>query len=137
MNLLGTVPLPMAISIVTSGGLTGVVILLWWVGMQRDNARFDAQVESEAKHREMVTQILAQHKEAVDEILTQYKADVSRVTGYYERNVELVERYEKLSDDLSDIIHLNTQVMTRLVESINNNMFCPAVRNAGPKRANS
>ena len=134
MNLLGTVPLPLAISIVTSGGLIGVVILLWWVGMQRDNSRFDAQVKSEQEHRELVAGMQAQHKEDVAEILKQYKADVGRVTGYYERNVELVERYEKLSDDLSDIIHLNTQVMTRLVESINNNMFCPVVREAGPQR---
>lgn len=123
MNLLGSIPLPVIYGIVSSLGVVGLVMIFWWVGMQRENARFDAQMKAQSEH-----------KDTVAEILKQYKADVDKVTAYYERNVDLVERYEKLSDGLSNIIHLNTQMMTRLVESINHNQFCPVVRQAGPRR---
>ncbi|MCF6265243.1 MAG: hypothetical protein L3J57_01705 [Desulfuromusa sp.] len=62
------------------------------------------------------------------------------VVDMYNSNVELVksyersvQRWEKHSDDLSSIIHLNTQMMTRLVEQIKNNMFCPIVREKGQR----
>jgi hypothetical protein len=56
------------------------------------------------------------------------------VTQYYNSNVELVERYEKLAGELSGIIHLNTQIQTRLVEKIDNNLFCPIIREKDPRR---
>jgi len=135
-NILSAIPLPLLYGIVSTLGMGGLVTVLWWVDGRRFSTIFARQQEAQHEHQESVTEILSQYKETVAEILKQYKADVNQVTTYYERNVELVERYEKLSDDLSGIIHLNTQVMTRLVESINNNMFCPVVRDAGPKRAN-
>ena len=36
----------------------------------------------------------------------------------YDSNIILVQNYEKLAADLSTIIHLNTQAMTRLVDRI-------------------
>jgi len=145
MNLLASIPLPVVYGIVSSLGVVGLIMIFWWVGMQRENARFEAQMKAQAEHKDTVTKILAQNKESlneilkqnketVGEILKQYKADVERVTNYYERNVELVQHYEKHADEQANIIHLNTQVMTRLVESINHNQFCPMVRQAGPKR---
>lgn len=92
-------------------GLPGLIVLFWYVDGRRISG-----IQSQTM-----------------EILSQYKHDVEKVTRYYERNVELVERYEKLSDELSRIIQLNTQIQTRLVDTIENNMFCPAVRKAGPR----
>ena len=137
MNLFGVfLPLPFAISLISSCGCLGLLFLFWLVWIMRNNARHDNQVESEREYRALIDKSLAQNKEAVDSILNQYKADVDKVTGYYERNVELVENYAKLADSLAEIIHLNTQIQTRLVESINNNRFCPVVRDAGPQRGN-
>ncbi|MFZ5774040.1 MAG: hypothetical protein ACOY3Z_00950 [Thermodesulfobacteriota bacterium] len=50
----------------------------------------------------------------------------------YENNVLLVKGYEKLASDLTSIIHLNIQAQTRLVEKIENNMYCPVIRERGP-----
>lgn len=98
-------------------GLPGVIFVIWWIDQRR------------------IASIQDDHREQVSLILAQYKEDVKKVSDYYNRNVELVERYERLSDDLSGIIHLNTQVQTQLVEKIQNNMFCPLVRDNGPKRS--
>jgi len=98
-------------------------MILWYLDSRRFSSMFMRQ--QEAQH---------EHQESVDKILNQYKDDVNKVTGYYERNVELVESYAKLAGELAQIIHLNTQVQTRLVDSINHNMFCPIVREAGPQR---
>lgn len=63
-------------------------------------------------------------------ILQRYREDVDQVKTFYEKNVELVKNYEKLSNDLANIIYLNTQAQTRLVDQITNNMY-PASRVKG------
>lgn len=94
-------------------GYPGLILIFWWVDGRR----------------------AALHQAQTEKILKRYKDDVDMVTRYYNANVELVEHYEKLSGQLSDIIHLNTQVQTRLVEKIDNNLFCPVIREKGPRRA--
>ena len=115
MGALAGLSVPHILIILNVLGLPGLLFVFWWV----DSRRMDAQQKK--------------HSKEIQAILSQYKDDVQKVTDYYERNVELVQRYEKLSDDLSDIIHLNTQVQTRLVEKIESNMFCPIVRENGPR----
>ncbi|KJR41907.1 hypothetical protein MCHI_002198 [Candidatus Magnetoovum chiemensis] len=50
------------------------------------------------------------------------------VIGMYTNNVELVKGYEQLSGSLQEIILLNTQKITELVEMVKNNNFCPIIR---------
>lgn len=50
------------------------------------------------------------------------------VVNMYNRNVDLVKAYEKVSDDLQDLVILVTQTMQTLVEHIKNNFFCPLNR---------
>ncbi len=121
-SVLAGITMPQIILIINLLGLPGLVVIFWYVGHQRQASlleKMDDQREA--------------HKDQVSEILKEYKADVNKVSVFYERNVELVERYEKHSDHLSGVIHLNTQVMTQLVESIKHNMFCPIVRERGPE----
>lgn len=124
-ELLAGISMPNAFLVINTLGLPGLIFLIWYV----DQKRF---AKSQVDHRIMVEKIQNEHRVTVAELLRNYKEDVDKVTRYYERNVELVERYEKLADDLSGIIHLNTQAQTRLVESIKNNMFCPVIREHGP-----
>jgi hypothetical protein len=42
----------------------------------------------------------------------------SAFVNKYENNILLVKNYEKLAGDLSTIIHLNTQAITRIVDRI-------------------
>jgi len=108
------VSMPQLIMIIQTLGIPGLVIVIWWV-----------------EHKKQI-KMQDDYRRTISEILREYKQDVNQVTRYYENNVDLVERYEKLADELSGIIHLNTQVQTHLVDSIKNNTFCPAVRKAGP-----
>lgn len=58
-------------------------------------------------------------KQQTDTILRQYKADMEQHSRDYNNNVELVKRYAELAGDLKEIITLNTQTITRLVDKFN------------------
>jgi len=49
-----------------------------------------------------------------------YRKRFEAVVDMYESNVRLVEKYEQTASDLKDVIILNTQTMTTLVEKIRN-----------------
>lgn len=51
-----------------------------------------------------------------------------RAMKMYDKNVRLVDGYSKLARDLHDVVVMNTQIMTRLVDSINSNQYCPSIR---------
>lgn len=51
-----------------------------------------------------------------------------KVVTMYKNNFKLVEDYAHLATDLHDVVIMNTQAMTRLVDSIKTNQYCPAVR---------
>ncbi|MCF6246906.1 MAG: hypothetical protein L3J69_06040 [Desulfobacula sp.] len=57
-------------------------------------------------------------KQQVDKTLSQYREDMLEQRKMYENNAELVKQYKSLAGDLKDIIILNTQAMTTLVERI-------------------
>jgi len=57
------------------------------------------------------------------------------VARMYENNVELLRTtqalgadYKEMARGLTDIITLNTETMTRLVDAVKTNQYCPAVR---------
>jgi len=74
---------------------------------------------------------MAANKEQFMAIINAQEKRFEQVAGFYEKNVYLVENYAKLTNDLADIIHLNTQMMTKLVEKIENNLFRPIVKEGG------
>lgn len=80
-------------------GLSGIVLMIWWVG-QRDTQK----------------------------ILTRYRDDMVEQREMYKSNAELVKRYINLCDDQKELVAMNVQAMTRLVNSIEDNKFCPMVR---------
>ena len=49
-----------------------------------------------------------------------YRKRFEAVVDMYESNVRLVQKYEQVASDLKDVVILNTQTMTTLVESIRN-----------------
>ena len=73
------------------------------------------------------------HIQHTNKIMDGYRKDVAAVAQFYKDNIVLVRDYARLSADLAGIIHLNTQIMTRLVEKVEHNMFCPVVREKGPQ----
>ena len=86
-------------------------------------------------HMRWVERIREEDRRRYEELLARYKADVDAVAEMYRNNVTLVEETQriarqasKLAEELAEIVHLNTQVQTRLVEKIDSNMYCPMVR---------
>jgi ABC-type transport system involved in cytochrome bd biosynthesis fused ATPase/permease subunit len=115
------ISIPFATLVVNVLGLPGLIFVIWHF----DAKRFAAQRE--------------EYKDHIAQILDQYKDDVTGIKKLYENNVDLCRNYEhatkqweKLDGDLAGIITLNTQILTRLVEKVDSNQFCPAVRKAGP-----
>ncbi len=103
-------------------GPLGLLVLLGWMNMR------------------WVDRQRIEERDRVDNVLSMYKRDVDQVSAMYRDNVSLVketqhlaQRVAQLAEELSSIVHLNTQVQTRLVERIDNNMFCPLVRAKGPQ----
>ena len=66
----------------------------------------------------LITVIWWVDKRKIDEILGQYNANMQEHRENYKANVSLVNKYEDLAGDLKDVITLNTQTMTQLVDRI-------------------
>jgi hypothetical protein len=89
-----------AIKILGNFGTIGLVILIWWV----DSRRYASLLDT---YRNDMTQILGRMKE-----------DTDKHWMMYEKNVSLVKDYAAIADNQQDIIILNTQAMTKLVERL-------------------
>jgi len=96
------------ISLITALGIPGLVVMLWYDYTRRtDKAN-------------------AEHCAMIDRVLTQYRDDVSQIRKMYENNAHLVEdynkamtRFERLFSEVINIVSLNTQTQTSLVDAIN------------------
>lgn len=107
-----------------------LVVVAPWVALFLVSRSLDRRA---ADHDKQSVTALAAIKEQFGATLEAHDKRFEGVVRMYENNAELVKGYEKLAGDLAGIIHLNTQVQTRLVEKIDNNMYCPAIREKGPK----
>lgn len=52
----------------------------------------------------------------------------AEVVQMYQDNVQLVKDTARVADGLQSIVVLSTQVMTRVDDKIDNNLFCPLMR---------
>ncbi|ACL05248.1 conserved hypothetical protein [Desulfatibacillum aliphaticivorans] len=121
MGILETIPASTIGVIVSLLGWPGLIFIVWYVDQRRIE-------KIQADNRKAHQDAMSEFKDTVNEILIEYKEDMARLARFYENNVELVTNYQKLANDLADIIHLNTQAQTNLVNAIQNNTFCPMVR---------
>lgn len=87
-----------------------VVLVLWFFNSRR------------------VDRLLQTYREDVQKTLGAYRASVDEIAQYYKDNVELVKSWERLADDITGIVSLNTRTMQRLVDRVESNWFCPAVK---------
>lgn len=115
-------------SVVSILGLPGLILIFWYTGNLRYDRERKEQAEREAtrdrQHAEEVAVLKAQHASVV----ALFDKRFEEVVRMYENNVLLVKGYERLAEDLTNVIMLNTQIQTRLVEKIDNNLFCPMVK---------
>ena len=105
----------MIVTVIQMLGLPGIVFLIWYYDRQRFT-----------KLSEMHGAELAQKDQHIADILSQYREDVSEIKKLYQNNAHLCGEYAKAQQSLEklylqtiDIVALNTQAQTRLVERIN------------------
>lgn len=98
--MLETVPVSFVVLVMNVLGLPGLIVVLWYFDMKR------------------IDSLVIKHQDDLKEVLNSYKKDVDAIAQMYRDNVSLVKGYEKLADDLTSIITLNTQTLTSLVEHI-------------------
>jgi len=90
-------------------------------------------------YRKDMAEVVAAAQKASTTQLEIYRADTQAIVKelgenqkqtaqFYKDNVELVKAYERVADDLSDLVSTNVQVLERLAGKIENNMFCPVAR---------
>lgn len=125
-------------SIITTLGAPGVILVflgapcLVMCFMYADHRRYErerleaakAEAAKQLEHQES----MAQQKEQWLTLVAQQDRRFEIVVKHYENNVVLVEGYQKLAGELAGIIHISTQVLTKLVEKIDNNLYCPMVK---------
>ena len=107
-------------------GGNGIILIFWYV----DHRRLDRQY---MEHRDEIQKMNDARDVSLRQVLDLHKQDFHAVASFYQSNVELVRNYEKLSNELMRIIELNIQVITQHSDYIKNNMFCPLIREKGPR----
>ena len=95
-----TISLQTVIGVLSQFGWGGIITLIWWYDAKRLR-------EQQARHKDDVTKIFAKYEHDMDELRRMYEA-----------NVELVRKYENVAGDLKDVVMMNTQAITRLVDYI-------------------
>jgi len=98
------------IDLVSNFGMGGLVLVLSWL------------------YQRQIDRILREEKKRHEELLGQYQRHFQEMKRMYENNADLVNRHLDISDDLKDIIVMNTQALTGLGDAIRSNEFCPLVR---------
>ena len=126
------------IILICMGGPSLVMAFMYADHRRYDRERLRTVKEDGVKHAKDISEKAladARHKEEKDAMEKQFMAIIAQqekrfeaVVKNYESNVLLVESYQRLSNELATIIHMSTQVMTKLVEKIDNNMFCPMIK---------
>ncbi|HHO49277.1 MAG TPA: hypothetical protein ENN06_12650 [Desulfobacteraceae bacterium] len=133
VELFGGATLTTIVAVVNLLGLPGLVLIIWSADQRRFNSwQMRAQEEraNEAKLRqEELAALKDQFVVAMDAAARQH----SEVIRMYENNVILVKNYEKISNELVGLVHISTQTITKMTEHIENNMYCPIIRDGGAR----
>ncbi len=98
------------VEFLTPLGLPGILLAVWYLNERSRSS------------------LLETYRQDQQALIQKYGEDVKEVRAMYERNVSLVQSYEELAKDLKDVVIMNTQAMTKALDSIENNQFCPHVR---------
>jgi len=113
-------PITYSVAILQILGLPGLIFIIWYF----DNKRFQRQEDLRKAEQQV--------------ILDQYRADVTEIKRLYESNSRLVDdctkafcRLDSIYEQVIDVVSLNTETQTKLVQSINQNQFCPIIRQKG------
>lgn len=109
------------IGVLSNFGTSGLFLFFMWLGYRRLH-------EQDATHQKETTEKDERHRKEIIEILAMYKGDMVEMRKMYESNVSLVKRFSEISEDLKEVVILNTQAWQKASDNIVQNQFCPHVR---------
>ncbi len=69
-------------------------------------------------HSKRQSDLLEAYRKDTHEVLQEYGRSVEKIGQYYKDNIILVKNYEKVTNDLHNVVLLNTQTMQRLCDKI-------------------
>lgn len=105
-----------------------IILWMYWASNRR-------QAELLETSNRKQTELLEVYRHDTREILKDYGDSLDKVTKFYGDNVQLVQGYERVAKDLHDVVVLNTTTIQRCCDLIQNNSYCPLVRDrAGVKQ---
>ena len=81
-------------------GPVGLILVFWYFGQQK------------------IDEVQRRADERAQGVMDRYATDMQEMRDMYVTNAALVKRYEELAGDLKEVVTLNTQAMTRLVDRI-------------------
>ena len=93
--------------------------------MSDQNERINTAV---TKQNERVNNVMLSFRDQVSELVHGQEKRFEAVVRMYENNIKVVEDYHNLAKDLTGIITLSTRTLEGLVQKIDNNQFCPMVK---------
>ncbi len=91
-------------------GPSGVVFLLWYWSDKS------------------ATKMLRIYREDTMQWRREQEMALGEVRQMYIANVDLVKDYRSIANSLQDVVMLNTQTITRLCKTVEDNQYCPMVR---------
>lgn len=103
-------PIKTALDVLSNFGIGGLVLILSWL------------------YQRQIDRILRETKKHHEDLMNQYRQHFEALKRMYENNAELLKRHQSLSEDMKDIVVMNTQALTALNDSIRSNEYCPLVR---------
>lgn len=109
------------LAIASNFGISGLVLVLWWVGDRR------AQQQRQDADRVLQEQRQADAK-SIQSVLDQYKDHFQAQLRQYENNVELVKAFRDLHESHQDLTIMTATGLSKLSEEVRTNQFCPVVR---------
>lgn len=109
------------------GGPLGLMIGWGYVNMRwvdRRDERFQARLN----------EVLTQNQQSLERVLGEFRQAAVNFESKYDANVVLVKetqnltgRVIRMAEESSSVVVLNTQILTKLAERIEHNLFCPIV----------
>jgi YD repeat-containing protein len=114
-----------------------VFALLWYSTFYSQRK---AHSENSQGLRETYQSVLDQYKNDVNKLSTEHNQAAKEMRLMYDNNIRLVEqvitlneRYEKRGESLERLIQTNIQCWQTAIQSMNDNQYCPRVRELGGK----
>lgn len=86
------------------------------------------------EYRNQLRVLQESHRAEMGIILNDLGKKHAEVVQFYKDNVELVKITQRLAHDMRDIVTNNTRAMEHLASAVNNNFYCPAVRDVIGKK---